>query len=114
MIGQKPTTKRRDQIMNDSNIDLQNSIGGLSVRRAFVLTAFLVAWFVCSPMARAVTPAPDGGYPNHNTAEGQDALFSWPNTTLDGENTAIGFEALYNDNDGTNNTAAGSGALYSN
>jgi hypothetical protein len=30
-----------------------------------------------SPVARAVKPPPDGGYPNENTAEGEDALFSW-------------------------------------
>jgi hypothetical protein len=32
--------------------------------------------FALSPWARAVDPAPDGGYPNGNTAEGEDALFS--------------------------------------
>ena len=32
--------------------------------------------FALSPTARAVTPAPDGGYPNNNTAEGDNALFS--------------------------------------
>ena len=66
------------------------------------------------PQAEAVTPAPDGGYPNRNTAEGTDALFSWPSTTSDGENTAIGFDALLQDNSGTNNTATGSFALFSN
>ena len=29
-----------------------------------------------APKAFAVDPPPDGGYPNKNTAEGQDALFS--------------------------------------
>src|SRR5438477_1225506 len=66
------------------------------------------------PQAEAVTPAPDRGYPNRNTAEGTDALFSWPSTTSDGENTAIGFDALLQDNSGTNNTATGSFALFSN
>jgi hypothetical protein len=28
------------------------------------------------PRAQAVVPPPDGGYPNFNTAEGQNALFS--------------------------------------
>ena len=37
---------------------------------------FAIACFALSPTAQAVTPAPDGGYPNENTAEGDDALFS--------------------------------------
>ncbi len=73
-----------------------------------------LAGIILSPTARAVTPAPDGGYPNRNTAEGTDALFSWPTTTSDGENTAIGFDALHQDNNGTNNTATGSFALFNN
>ena len=63
-----------------------------------------------SPNVRAVTPAPDGGYPNNNTAEGDDALFSL--TTGTG-NTAVGFNALYN-NIGAGNTATGSRALINN
>ena len=34
------------------------------------LIAFGLACFGLSPAARAVTPAPDGGYPGENTAEG--------------------------------------------
>jgi len=40
------------------------------------------------PTAQAVVPAPDGGYPGGNTAEGQNALLS---LTTGGYNTAIGF-----------------------
>ena len=36
---------------------------------AFVMLAF-------SATVRAVDPPPDGGYPNQNTAEGEDALFA--------------------------------------
>jgi hypothetical protein len=43
--------------------------------------------FALPPVTRAVTPAPDGGYPDANTAEGTDALFT--NTCF--ANTAIGF-----------------------
>jgi hypothetical protein len=70
--------------------------------------------FVCfglSPEARAVFPAPDGGYPNDNTAEGEDALFS---LTIGHDNTAIGFHALYSNTTGSNNTASGSFALTDN
>ena len=43
------------------------------------------------PAIRAVVPAPDGGYPGGNTAEGQNALLS---LTTGGVNTAIGFVSL--------------------
>ena len=70
-----------------------------------------LAWFALSPTARAVDPPPDGGYPNQNTAEGDDALFSL-NSGRD--NTAIGFNALFGNTAGTGNTAIGSQALVSN
>ncbi len=43
-----------------------------------------------SPMAQALLPPPppDGRYPNQNTAEGDNALFS---LTTGSGNTAIGF-----------------------
>ena len=56
-------------------------------------------------------PPPDGGYPNFNTAEGTDALFS---LTTGANNTAIGSLALRNNTSGSANTANGSGALASN
>jgi hypothetical protein len=76
-------------------------------------TAFFVvlACFALSAGSRAVTPAPDGGYPNDNTAEGQDALFS---LTTGSDNTAIGFNAMFSNTSGGNNTATGSEALLNN
>jgi hypothetical protein len=53
---------------------------------------------------RAVSPPPDGGYLNNNTAEGEEALFE---LTTGDNNTAIGFEALFNVTTGTLNTAIG-------
>ena len=61
--------------------------------------------------ARAVSPPPDGGYPNRNTAEGADALFSLTNGA---NNTAIGNNALRENQTGTANTATGTGALRQN
>ena len=50
-----------------------------------------LACFGLLPNAQAVSPAPDGGYPGGNTAEGQSALLS---LTTGGSNTAIGFSSL--------------------
>ena len=61
--------------------------------------------------AFAVDPPPDGGYPNQNTAEGEDALLA---LTTGFANTAIGFEALSSNTSGDFNTANGSVALLSN
>jgi Chaperone of endosialidase len=81
------------------------------LRRGFpvVLIAIGLACFALTPTARAVDPPPDGGYPNGNTAEGTDALFSLENGF---DNTAIGFNALFNLTSGSANTATGAGALY--
>ena len=86
----------------------------LSARRWGVRSFLLVilASFVFSLTARGVTPAPDGGYPNQNTAEGEDALFSLTGNTLG--NTAVGYQALYKTTTGGSNTAIGDQALYTN
>ena len=72
------------------------------MRRGVLLIA--LASFALSPTALAVTPAPDGGYPNQNTAEGDNALLS---LTTGNDNTAIGFSAP-NNTTGSFNTATGS------
>ena len=77
--------------------------------RAFLVIPFVLACFALSPSALAVTPAPDGGYPGNNTAEGEDALFS---LTAGVNNTAIGAEALYLITSGQSNTAIGQQALH--
>jgi hypothetical protein len=75
------------------------------------LIAFALACFGLSPTGRAVVPAPDGGYPGFNTAEGEDALFSL--TTGIG-NTANGASALFSNTTGGGNTANGIAALINN
>src|ERR1043166_8566771 len=60
------------------------------------------------PAAKAVTPAPDGGYANENTAEGTSALFS---LTTGFGNTGLGFQALASDTTGGGNTAIGGRTL---
>ena len=77
-------------------------------------TAFALFAFAClalAPTARAVSPPPDGGYPNANTAKGEDALFS---LTTGSGNTATGFQALFSNTTGFWNTAVSGAALNSN
>lgn len=62
-----------------------------------LLIAVGLACFALLPIARAVDPAPDGGYPNNNTAEGTNALF---NLTTGRDNTATGYGALYSNTTG--------------
>ena len=59
----------------------------------------------------AVVPAPDGGYPGGNTAEGQSALLS---LTTGGFNTAVGLLSLRSNTTGSFNTAVGAGTLLAN
>ena len=68
-----------------------------------VLIAITLGCFVLSPAAEAVTPAGDGGFPNQNTAEGEDALFS---LTTGADNTATGFDALDSNITGSDNALA--------
>ena len=75
---------------------------------AAVLT---LACFALSPVAQAVVPAPDGGYPNANTAEGTGALHS---VTTGANNTALGNGTLSSLITGSQNTATGSQALKKN
>jgi Chaperone of endosialidase len=73
--------------------------------------SFVFACFGFSPTAQAVSPPPDGGYPNFNTAEGDGALFG---LTTGAGNTALGYQALFNNAAGAANTATGTLALHAN
>jgi endosialidase-like protein len=81
--------------------------------RGFLLIAVALVCFGLAPAPNAfgVSPAPDGGYPSANTAEGTNALFSLTSGVW---NTAIGYRALYLATTGSFNTANGSSALYHN
>ncbi len=93
----------------------RNSVGPAAAGRGFVVItlALALAWLALwlTPKAFAVSPDPDGGYPNGNTAEGLNPLL---NLTSGGYNTAIGYETLYNNTSGSENTATGALALYNN
>jgi len=56
-----------------------------SARPAFIVFSLVVVGFL--PNVEAVSPAPDGGYPGGNTAEGQNAL---QNLSGGIYNTAVG------------------------
>src|SRR5438128_1278829 len=92
-----------------ATLRLTNSISRSPLRRVFFLIPVGLALFAFAPAAQAVTPAPDGGYPGNNTAEGTNALFS---LTTGGQNTALGGFSLFSDNIGNNNTAVGAGAGF--
>ena len=71
----------------------------------------LLLSFALLPTAQAVSPPPDGGYPNCTTAEGQTALFS---LTSGAANTAVGWFSLKSVTTGSFNTGVGAGTLLLN
>src|SRR5205809_6358337 len=88
-----------------------NSISPATTGR-FLLIPLVLVCLALSPAARAqLSPAPDGGYPNNNTAEGTNALFS---LTTGVNNTANGYQALFSNISGHQNTATGTFALFVN
>src|SRR6266403_5501119 len=88
-----------------------NYIYGSFGQSALLLILFLVSCIGLLPRVQAVSPAPDGGYPGGNTAEGQAALFS---LTTGGFNTALGFFSLRSNTTGAVNTAIGAGTPLAN
>ena len=76
-----------------------------------LILIFLLAGFAFLQSVRAVVPAPDGGYPNFNTAEGTNAL---QHLTTGAGNTAAGWSSLFTTSTGDLNTAVGAGTLVSN
>ena len=75
---------------------------------AFLLIPFVLACFALSPRARATCQ--EGCLTNNNTVLGDDALLD----NTGSQNTAIGFNALYSNTTAGSNTAIGWSALYSN
>ena len=77
----------------------------------FALFAFACVALLPAPNAFGVVPAPDGGYPGFNTAEGQNALLHLTTGTA---NTAVGWYSLFSNAEGSFNTATGAGTLLFN
>jgi Chaperone of endosialidase len=80
-------------------------------RFSLILVVLVLVSFGTAPLVHAVSPAPDGGYPGGNTAEGQQALLSLAGGTY---NTALGFLSLKSNTTAGFNTAIGAGALLAN
>jgi Chaperone of endosialidase len=94
-----------------TTLHLRKSISQQSFRCGLVLMAITLTYLALSPAPNAfgVSPAPDGGYPSGNTAEGTNALFS---RTTGVWNTALGYQALYHVTTGNQNTATGYQTLF--
>ncbi len=98
----------------DGHIEREFATNPLIQLRTAILPfviAFMLSCFGLSAKILAVVPAPNGGYPGNNTAEGTNALFS---LTSGIDNSALGFEALFRNTTGDFNTAEGFGALFNN
>lgn len=77
-------------------------------RFSFKRIALAVGCFAFLPELHAISPTPDGCYPNYTTAEGCKALMS---LTTGFGNTALGWYSLFSDTSGSYNTGVGGGAL---
>jgi trimeric autotransporter adhesin len=105
------STPRKMKIKNMKARRLTKSVGSSRCWSGCILIMIALACFALSPTMRAVSPPPDGGYPNRTTAEGDNALF---NLTVGVDNTALGFDTLWSNVTGGYNTATGEQTLYSN
>jgi hypothetical protein len=72
------------------------------------IVLFALGTLALASRADAVVPAPDGGYPGFNTAEGQNAL---KNLATGSANTGIGWYSLFSATTASFNTGLGAGAL---
>ena len=97
--------------MKPTTATISNPINDSLLRRALMFIPFVLMCVTYLLEAQALSPAPDGGYPNGNTAEGQNALLSLSTGTF---NTAIGVFSAESLTEGNFNTGVGAGALLAN
>jgi len=108
VLPRQPHFWQTPAYMKTTTPPVGNLLTPAPARRGLLLIPLLLACFALLPRAQAVVPAPDGGYPGNNTAEGPNALFS---LTTGINNTAVGANALLKTTDGGYNAAFGSRAL---
>ena len=94
-----------------TTLHLRKSIGWPPSRLALPLVPLVFACFGLLPQMQALSPTPDGCYPNFTTAEGCNALKF---LTSGAGNTAIGWYSLNVDTNGNFNTGVGAGTLVLN
>src|SRR6266542_4493499 len=93
------------------NPQIKTSLRQFRNHLELALIALAITCFALPQSAQALRPAPDGGYPGGNTAEGQNALLSLTTGTY---NTALGMLSLQSNKVGNFNTATGAGTLLLN
>src|SRR4051812_49185532 len=74
------------------------------------LIPFALGCFALCQSGQAVSPSPDGGYPDFTTAEGTNAL---KNLTTGAGNTAVGWYSLFTDTGGGFTPLLALGRCYS-
>jgi hypothetical protein len=99
------------QTLTSFNANLRNPMNYAPSPRGSFLILLVIACFALSPQMQALSPPPDGGYPNGNTAEGDSALAG---LTGGFYNSAFGFLSLLSNADASFNTGVGAGALLVN
>jgi hypothetical protein len=110
-IPKKSQGRQNPKIMKKILLNTLTSLKRAPSPRGWFVTALLVACFALSPQMQALSPPPDGGYPNGNTAEGDSALLG---LTGGFYNSAVGFLSLLSNADASFNTGLGAGTLLLN
>jgi len=110
---QNPTIMKKILLdtLTSFRASLRNSTTYGSSPRGLLLIPLILVCFALSPQMQALSPPPDGGYPNGNTAEGDSALSG---LTGGFYNSAAGFLSLLSNADASFNTGVGAGTLLVN
>jgi uncharacterized coiled-coil protein SlyX len=110
---QNPTIMKKILLdtLTSVRASLRNSTTYAPSPRGLLLIPLILVCFALSPQMQALSPPPDGGYPNGNTAEGDSALSG---LTGGFYNSAVGFLSLLSNADASFNTGVGAGVLLLN
>src|SRR6516165_2457625 len=102
-VRRRGSTAPPDNVSGQPNHQRRNSL----MQNRYMFGVMLAACAFLSE-AQAVSPPPDGCYPNFTTAEGCNALFS---LTTGAGNTGLGWYSLFRNTTSNFNTGVGAGAL---